>query len=371
MKINITNNTCRLGVSISTFFTVFIVMQVIIPHDFIIHLPDVSASTKSVEKSKIPINHIIVVMQGGRSFNHYFGTYPGVNGLSKDIKIPVNPVDLENLKYIKPFHLESMKTTRLLDDYKFNVMAYNNGLMNGFIYVQNLYGKEGKNVMGHYDYRDIPYYWNLASEYVLADNFFSPTMRKGLANYLYLYAAQSENYLTSFIPPQGLDISTIFDSLENKNINWKVYMRNYDPNLNYTNKMVTTKQISDAQIIKNPLLAIPRFVQNQTLNSHIVDVEEYFNDLANNNLPNVAYIMLSGLNEQAPSNLGTGQELVASLVFALMKSKFWNNSVFIITYDGSGGRYDHVAPPTSTSTSNKNTPQYGFRVPYSNNFPIC
>lgn len=346
----------------STFFIVIIAMLVIIPLASNISICEASLFSNITSQSKIPVDHIIVVMQGGRSFDNYFGTYPGVNGLSKDTNIPVNPFDFENLKYMKPFHLEGVKTTRPLSDYKFNVMAYNNGSMDGFIHTQNLYGRDGNNVIGYYDYRDIPYYWNLASKYVLADNFFSATMRSGLVNYLHLYAGETQTFLSSFIPPQGIDIYTIFDSLEKKNIDWKVYMRNYDSTINYTNKMVTTKQISDTQIMKNPLLAIPRFVQNQTLNSHITDAGEYFNDLVNNSLPNVAYIMLPGLNEQAPSNLATGQEFVASLVFNLMKSQYWKNSVFILTYDGAGGWYDHVAPPMLKSTD-KNIPKFGFRVP--------
>lgn len=313
--------------------------------------------------SKTPIKHIIVIVQGGRSFDHYFGTYPHANGPSNDTNIPLNPFDKENKEYFKPFHLETTRTLSPLYGSQYNKISYNNGSMNGFVYLQDLYGFNKELVMGYYDYRDIPYYWNFASRYVLADNFFSPTMGTGLINYLYLYAGDSYDYGTTIIPKQGFNIDkTIFDNLETKKLDWKTYMRNYDHSINYTNDMVRTKNVSDTQIIRNPLLGIPRFIDNQTLNSHIVDLTEYFNDLKNNTtFPNLSYIILKGLNEQASSNVAEGQQLVASLVFSLMQSQYWKDSVIILTYDQSGGWYDHVAPPSPSKDNNYR--EYGFRVP--------
>jgi phospholipase C len=300
-----------------------------------------------------PVDHVIVIMQGRRSFDHYFGTYPGVDGLSNDTRIPMNSLDDNSTQHVSPFHLEE---TSFIPRHSSKVyeLSYNNGSMNGFAYAQNLEGYEGEKIMGYYDSRDLPYYWDLASKYVLADKFFSPTMRTGLPNYLTLYAGHHAEYIHNKIPEQGLEINTIFDSLEERNIPWKVYVQNYDPSINYTNKEART----DLKLRFNPLLAIPRFVHNETLNSHIVDLDTYFTDLrGNNSLPNVAFITAPESNERAPRSPAEGQEFVVSLVAALMKSKYWTDSAFVITYDEPGGWYDHVVPPLQQEF------EQGFRVP--------
>jgi phospholipase C len=61
--------------------------------------------------------------------------------------------------------------------------------------------------------------------------------------------------------------------------------------------------------------------------------------------------------DNAPRDVTVGEEFAASLIFALMKSKHWEDSAFIITYRESGGWYDHVRPPNAGDQS------YGFRVP--------
>ena len=122
---------------------------------------------------------------------------------------------------------------------------------------------------------------------------------------------------------KGLEIYTIFDTLEKRNISWKVYIQNYEPSLNYT----SDEAMTISKLGYNPLLAIPRFVQNSTLNSHIVDLEQYFRDLrGNNSLPNVAFISAPDSNERAPRNPAKGQEFVVSLVIALMRSGYWKDS---------------------------------------------
>ena len=293
-------------------------------------------------------------MQGKRSFDHYFGTYPGAEGLSNETSIPLNPFDANSTQLVYPFHFEEISSFIPKHNSKAYSLSYNNGSMNGFAYAQNVEGYDGRKVMGYYDSRDLPYYWDLASKYVLADRFFSPSMKTGLPNYLTLYAGHFAQYSSNKIPEQGLEISTIFDSLEKKNIPWKVYVQSYEPSLNYTNNDART----DIRLRHNPLLAIPRFVHNETLNSNIVDLDQYFTDLkGNNSLPNVAFITAPELNERAPKSPAEGQELVVSLIAALMKSKYWTDSAFIITYDESGGWYDHVVPPQTEEYD------FGFRVP--------
>ncbi len=93
------------------------------------------------------------------------------------------------------------------------------------------------------------------------------------------------------------------------------------------------------------MLNYARFVDDPALRSHIVDLDEYYHDLADGTLPAVAYVATSGASERSARSIPTGQNLVRSMVTQLGLSPFWRSSAFLWSYDGSGGWYDHVAPP--------------------------
>jgi len=294
-------------------------------------------------------------MQEDRSFDHYFGTYPRANGFPKDFQMPVNPFD-PNTTYVKPFKLNVTRTPPFSKGKKIARIAYNNGSMNGFIYAHDQYGGNGTLAMGYYDYTDIPFYWNLAREFVLCDNWFSSAMGASFPNHLYLYAAQTAGY--NSIPEEGLNITTIFDLLESRGISWKIYISNYDPDANYTNPGARLQLIpKGAQVVWCPLLNIPRFVHNSSLNSKITDVSSYYSDLKTDNFPQVVFITPATFSEHAPGDIVLGQYYVMDLIVNLMRSKHWYDSVLILTWDEWGGWFDHVPPPQVDEDG------YGFRVP--------
>ncbi|HEX2994710.1 MAG TPA: alkaline phosphatase family protein, partial [Anaerolineales bacterium] len=213
--------------------------------------------------------------------------------------------------------------------------------------------QNGAMSMAYYDDRDLPYYWNLADEYVLFDKFFTSDHGGSFANHMYWVAAQQGG---SRVSPDGYDLVTIFDRLEERGISWKFYVQNYDPNINYR----TAGQILGnraSQVIWVPLLNIPRFLDDPELSSHIVDLNEYYTDLENGTLPAVAYIVPSGASEHPPGSVQSGQKFVKSLIQALMRSGAWESSAFLLVYDDWGGWYDHVPPPQIDEFG------YGMRVP--------
>ena len=261
-------------------------------------------------------------------------------------------VTLQHTSYFKPFALNETLTDAPEDGSNVYQMSYNNRLMNGFLFAQYIHGKNPNLVMGYYDQKDLPYYWRFASDYVLADNFFAPSMDTGLGVHQYLYTASSVDYQRNASFRGFIDLNrTIFDELEEGGHSWKVYVEDYDPGLNYTNDDTGKNRYI------NLLTAIPRFVDNKTLNNNIVNLVEYFRDLHSDNFPAVSYIVAPESDESSPRDVKAGQEFVASLVLSLMESKHWEDSVFILTYRESGGWYDHVRPPVV------NGERYGFRVP--------
>jgi phospholipase C len=147
---------------------------------------------------------------------------------------------------------------------------------------------------------------------------------------------------------------TIFDRLQAAGIDWKFYVQGYDPKQTYRSNSRTTPT---TQPVRVPLLNYPRFLDDPALSSRIVDLSQYYRDLDSGQLPAVAYIASNGPSERSARSIGSGQRLVTNLVGSLMVSTAWKSSAFLLSYDGSGGWYDHVRPPQVDSRG------YGMRVP--------
>ena len=313
--------------------------------------PDAPAGT--------PIQHLIMLMQENHSFDNYFGTYPGANGIPDGVCMPVNPFDSKSTSCVAPFHIGDTEVT--LEDPDHSTLTarsqYNDGLMNGFVYALNTRNQDGRLSMGYYDGRDLPYYWNIADQYVLFDNFFSSAAGGSDENHMFWVAANNAEVPDGPAKVAALNaMPTIFDRLQAKGISWKFYVQNYEPKLNYR----TIAQFPGnraSQVIWVPLLNFDRFIDDPTLASHIVDINQYYDDLKNGTLPSVSFLVPSGPSEHPPSNILSGQRFVRTLIQSLMQANYWNNSAFVWAYDDWGGWYDHVPPPQVDDQG------YGFRVP--------
>ena len=254
--------------------------------------------------------------------------------------------------YLRPFHLNNTKTESPNHGQTSYRISYNNGQLDGFAFSQLLERKDPRLVMGYYTGNDLPYYWNFASDFVLADNFFASTMDTGFVNENYLFTASDvDNHKNTSFRDLNIFNKTIFHNLEEKGISWKIYVDDYHPLVNNTKGILKYNRFIDLFASEQRMISI-----NKTLNSHIVDLVQYFKDLRSD-LPAVSYIWAPDYEENSPKDVAIGEEFVASLVLALMKSKYWDDSVFIITYREPGGWFDHVSPPRI------NDDFYGFRVP--------
>ncbi len=302
-----------------------------------------------------PIEHFIVMMQENRSFDNYFGTYPGADGIPADTCMPVEPANPSS-DCVKPFHIGDNDVQMFDPDHSKSTAAlqYNDGRMDGFVYALNQRNQDGRLAMGFYDDRDIPYYWSLADEFVLFDRFFTSANGGSFANHVYWVSGVPGNERDE---EEGLgDLPTIFDLLQEQGISWKFYVQNYDPEITYRT-VENFPPNRAAQVIWVPLLNYPRFIDDPELSSHIVDMDEYYEDLQNGTLPAVAFMAPSGPSEHPPQHPRSGQTLVRTLINELMRSDSWSTSAFLLTYDDWGGWYDHVPPPQVDDYG------YGFRAP--------
>ncbi len=316
-----------------------------------------SARGNAPARTATPIKHLINVMQENHSFDNYFGTYPGVDGIPAGVCVPVNPFDKHDRRCVRPFHIgdNDVQPADLDHSAATNRLQLDGGALDGFVYALNQRGQDGRLAMGYYDGRDLPYYWEMARQYVLFDRFFSSDHSGSDENHMYWVTGTAGEHRGP-LPTEGYgNLPTIFDRLEAKGVSWKFYVQNYDPKITYRAKGELGNR--ESQVIWVPLLKYARYVDDPKLSSHIVDLGQYYKDLQDGTLPAVAYIVPSGASEHPPSSIMSGQRFVNSLLRALMQSDYWKDSAFLLNYDDWGGWYDHVNPPQVDKHG------YGFRTP--------
>jgi len=280
--------------------------------------------------------------QENRSFDTYFGNlndYRAANGLpANEDGIPANasnPADDGSM--ITPFHLKTMCfdntsaawATSHIEFNRFD-QASNTPTLDGFVVeaaaaAKGIGGTDtiGKRAMGFYTDQDLISHYFLATQFATSDRWFAPAPVETEPNRMYLVASTSVGHAHK-PTSQVSGVNTIFDLLDQKGITWKIYIT--DPN-------------NDTE-----LGFFAGFVNKHS--ASIVPVAQYFNDLQNGTLPQVSYIdpgFATGQDEHPGNNIQTGVAFSTSLITALMNSSSWKDSVFILTFDETGGLFDHVA----------------------------
>ncbi|MEK6275750.1 MAG: alkaline phosphatase family protein [Actinomycetota bacterium] len=316
-----------------------------------------AGTARGERKPTTPVRHLITLMQENHTFDNYFGTYPGADGLPPGTCMP-RDVARRSAGCVKPFHVGGRPVRDLGHNATVYEEQFRQGRMDGFVDVFRRQGIDGSLAMGFYDDRDLPYYWNVADEYVLFDRFFTSAAAGSVVNHMY-WIAGAPGTPEDKVPAGGFNVPTIFDRLEEQGISWKFYVQNYDPKINFR-----TPGSGDhaSQVVWAPLLAYPRYLDNPDLFRHIVPIDEFFDDLLRGTLPAVSYMVPSGASEHPPGSILAGQRFVRTLINALMRSDSWSSSAFIWAYDDWGGWYDHVKPPPVKGESDDRL-GYGFRSP--------
>jgi len=301
---------------------------------------------------KTPIQHFVTVMQEGHSFDNYFGTYPGADGIPANVCMPTLPSRPQD-GCSPPFAIgkrgsEALSSTRQVFD-----SEYAQGQMNGFVSTFSSRGVASNLAMAHYVQSDLSYYWDVAQNYVLFDQYFGSARGGSLRNHMYWMTGTPGDPNAEKVPTNGFrNLPTIFDRLQAKNISWKVYIENYDPTATYR----ATGRTS-AQLLRAPVLAFARFLDDPSLSSHIVPINDYYTDLAQGTLPAVSYVVPAGSSEHPPARVASGEAFIRNLIAALKRSSAWPTSALLWSYADWGGWYDHVVPPTVDRFG------LGFRVP--------
>jgi phospholipase C len=355
--------------------------------------PTVNQQESGINK----IKHVIVIMQENRSFDSYFGTYPGADGIPMQNGVPTVCVpDPQTGQCVKPFHDPNDKNGGGPHGSTNATADIAGGQMNGFI-AQALKGKKGcldptdpactnsatPDVMGYHDAREIPNYWTYAEDFVLQDHMFESVASWSQPAHLFLVSGWSAKCANtnpmscqdaiqnpgkppangSTTPlPTGPDYAwtDLTYLLYHSNVTWGYYLdQGTQPDCedDAAETCAPVPQKVGVPGIWNPL---PNFVdvnQDGQL-GNVQDIANFYKAASNGSLPAVSWVVPNGTDsEHPPALVSTGQAYVTNLINAVMQGPDWNSSAIFLTWDDWGGFYDHVTPPTVDALG------YGLRVP--------
>jgi len=305
----------------------------------------------------IPIEHFLVVMQENRSFDHYFGTMPGVDGIPTDATNP----DMDGAP-VETFHTTDFCINDVRHGWNDSHRQYNGGLNDGFVTTN---APSGDRALGYFDETDLPFYWDMAQTFAFSDHHFCSVLGPTFVNRLYFMGASSLGRISNGsidnerVPADGGEYN-IFQQLDRAGIEWRYYF-------------VTVPAIWGTY---------PTYGLHPRRRDRARPIDELFEDLATGDLPPVVYIdpgfelnnRVVSTDEHPPANPQYGQAWVRSVVTAVMASPIWRETALIITYDEHGGFYDHVPPPEAcppgdwppdleSGSVDADFDRLGFRVP--------
>jgi phospholipase C len=311
------------------------------------------------------IQHFVFIMQENRSFDSYFGTYPGATGLPDDVCLP-NP---NGGPCVAPYHDASAVNHGGPHDWPDGVADIDNGKMDGFLgaairaavkprldachstLVSCTQGTDPRDVMGWHDERDIPNYWNYAHLFVLQDHMFASVPSFTLPNRLFSLAGQSNGYLShGQTKPDNFNYPEITQVLSRYGVDWKAYVtvgrqpNSIDGHVLSTGSPLEVKP--DQPSYFNPLPSFPAVKNNPEQLRRLVDTAQFYEDAQTGHLPQVCWVIPSEpVSEHPPSSVRKGMAYVTGLVNAVMSGPDWSSTAIFVSYDEWGGFYDHVVPP--------------------------
>jgi phospholipase C len=350
------------------------------------------------------IKHVVVIMQENRSFDSYFGTYPGADGIPMSDGHPTVCVPDPSLgTCIRPFHDSQDRNLGGPHSQRNATADINGGSMDGFVREQ-IGARTGceqlfdpacgrgassglPDVMGYHTGADIPNYWTYANDFVLQDHMFQSDASWSLPSHLYMVSEWSAHCTSPGDPSScvnedqrpGLPLDFQTNNLDllsptppdyawtdltyllhRAGVSWAYYVfKGTEPDCEHDAAMscAPVEQGPRTPGIWNPLPYFDTVRQDGQL-GNIQSLSDFFAAAKAGTLPAVSWIAPNGrVSEHPPALISRGQTYVTGLINAIMRSPDWNSTAIFLSWDDWGGFYDHVVPPRVDVNG------YGLRVP--------
>ena len=340
------------------------------------------------------IEHVVVIMQENRTFDHYFGTYPGADGIPRRSGAPeVCVPDPKTGGSVRPFHTGADANVGGPHTHPDSVADVDGGRMDGFV-AKLRQGQAGcinpanyycnqpdpPDVMSYHDGREISNYWSYAKNFVLQDHMFEPASSWSLVAHLFMVSAWSArcasptdpmsctNEVADPVPkrppggpksPRNFAWTDLTHLLHARGITWGYYVApGTEPDCaDGAMECAAVAQSSATPGIWNPLPNFATVQQNGQL-ANIQPIQNLFAQAQAGSLPAVSWVIPSlDQSEHPPSLITTGQAYVTGLINAVMSGPNWSSTAIFVSWDDWGGFYDHVIPPVVDENG------YGIRVP--------
>jgi phospholipase C len=343
------------------------------------------------------IKHVIIIMQENRSFDSYFGSFPGADGIRMQDGKPAACLPVSDYgSCISPYHDSKLRDAggpHAMNDAIYDI---DRGHMDGF--AQRAFdGSPGclvlkdvtvpgcretpplPDAVGYHDAREIPNYWAYARHFTLQDHMFSPTLGPSLPAHLYLVSGwsatclnmdnpmscTSNNGLAGDVHPfvEGQDFRYAWTDmtflLHKYGVSWAYYTAPHSlPDCDEALPMCERPSLEPGTpSLWNPLPEFATVIHDQQL-GNIKHSGKFFAAARRGTIPSVSWIVPSKkMSEHPPASIADGQAWVTRVVNAVMQGPDWKSSAIFVSWDDWGGFYDHVVPPRIDEAG------YGLRVP--------
>jgi phospholipase C len=318
------------------------------------------------------VEHIVVLMQENRSFDHYFGTLRGVRGFGdpravfqRDGRsIFAQPHDDGHVLPFRPDvpELGMQFIEGLAHDWNTTHDAFNRGAWDRWI------AAKGTTTMAHLTRADLPFYHALADAFTICDAYHCSLLGPTDPNRFYAWSGCTGNLGPGSSPvvdnaEAGYSWTTFPERLERAGVSWKVY-QDVGGGLDAGNYWGWTGDALIGNYGDNPLLYFRRFqdalpgealYEKARRGTRAAGGEDLFArfraDVAGGSLPQVSWIVAPEAFSEHPNwPAAAGAGYVGAILDAQTANPdVWSKTVFLLTYDENDGFFDHVPPPFAPS----------------------
>ncbi|MEH3046957.1 phosphocholine-specific phospholipase C [Sphingomonas adhaesiva] len=307
------------------------------------------------------VDHVVILMQENRGFDHYFGTLRGVRGFGDPLPIPLPDgrdiwsQEAAGGRLVAPFHLSTqahfdvMRVAGTPHTWPDAQAAWDHGRMSRWAAAKT------DRAMGHYARADLPFQFALAEAFTLCDAYHAAIQTGTNTNRLMLWTGTNDPAGAHGGPaignshdslpvaggwPEPYRWTTYPERLQAAGVDWRIYQDVAD---NFTdNPLVGFAAYRDAPP-GSPL-------HDRAMTTH--DVSRLRADVRAGTLPQVSWIIADAAASEHPdpSSPAQGAAYTAAVLDALTANPaVWARTALFVMFDENDGFFDHVPPPAPPS----------------------